>query len=126
MITRIFAKFRRALRARRFFGSGALLLFLSACGLVRCTPDPLPRAEFEALYETPLTAPSVGLRVFHLGHSLVNRNMPDMVRQFVEERGFEHDYQSQIGWGTPLKSHWEPKEEIFGFEKKTPIGAIAM
>ena len=118
MIARGFAKLSRILRARRFFGSGALLLLLSACGLVRCTPDPLPRADFEALYETALSAPKDGLRVFHLGHSLVNRNMPDMVRQFAEQRDFQHGYESQIGWGTPLKSHWEPKEEIFGFEKE--------
>lgn len=115
---RIFAKLRRLLCARRFFGSGALLLLLSACGLVRCTPDPLPRAEFEALYIDALTPPEKGLRVFHLGHSLVNRNMPDMVRQFAAAKGLDHRYESQIGWGTPLKSHWEPKEEIFGYEKE--------
>jgi hypothetical protein len=118
MIRRVFAKFRHAICARRFFGSGVLLLLLSACGLARCTPDPLPRAEFDALYEAPLSAPSKGLRVFHLGHSLVNRNMPDMLRQFAEAKGLDHRFESQIGWGTPLKSHWEPSEEIFGFEKE--------
>lgn len=118
MIGRIFAKFGRAQKGRRVFGSGALLLFLSACGLVRCTPDPLARAEFEALYKTPLSAPTEGLRVFHLGHSLVNRNMPDMVRQIAQKSGIKHVFESQIGWGTPLKSHWEPSEEIFGFAKE--------
>ena len=118
MLKRAFIKFRRILCARRFFGSGALLLLLSACGLVRCTPDPLPRAQFDALYDAGLAPPTEGLRVFHLGHSLVNRNMPDMVRQFAVSTGFAHRYESQIGWGTPLKSHWEPKEEIFGFEKE--------
>lgn len=118
MIPRAIAKTRRAICQRRFLGSGALLLLLSACGLVRCTPDPLPRAEFEALYKTPLPAPEDGLRVFHLGHSLVNRNMPNMLRQMAESAGLEHRYESQIGWGTPLKSHWEPSEVIFGFEKE--------
>ncbi len=118
MIGRVTAKVRRAICQRRFLGSGALLLLLSACGLVRCTPDPLPRAEFEALYETPLIAPDKGLRVFHLGHSLVNRNMPDMLRQMAVQSGLAHKFESQIGWGTPLKSHWEPSEEIFGFEKE--------
>ncbi|MEN8894240.1 hypothetical protein [Planktotalea arctica] len=118
MIRRIFAKIQRGLRKRRFLGSSALLLLLSACGLVRCTPDPMPRAAFDALYEVPLNAPKNGLRVFHLGHSLVNRNMPDMIRQMAEQRGITHGYESQIGWGTPLKSHWEPSEEIFGFEKE--------
>ncbi|MGB7318940.1 MAG: hypothetical protein WBC85_13325 [Planktotalea sp.] len=118
MIRRAVAKFHRALCAKRFLGSSALLLLLSACGLTRCTPDPLPRAQFEALYETPLNAPEKGLRVFHLGHSLVNRNMPDMLRQFAQATARAHEYESQIGWGTPLKSHWEPGEEVFGFEKE--------
>lgn len=118
MITRLREKMKRAICQRRALGSGALLLLLSACGLVRCTPDPLPKVEFDALYETPLSAPTDALRVFHLGHSLVNRNMPDMLRQMAQEAGFDHGYESQIGWGTPLKSHWEPKEEIFGFEKE--------
>lgn len=118
MIKRAIAKVSRALCQRRFLGSGALLLLLSACGLVRCTPDPLPRAEFEALYETTLAPPGKELRVFHLGHSLVNRNMPYMLQQMAQASGLDHGYDSQIGWGTPLKSHWEPKEEIFGFEKE--------
>lgn len=118
MIKRVLAKLKRALCRRKFIGSGALLLFLSACGLVRCTPDPLPRAQFDALYTAPLTPPDGPLQVFHLGHSLVNRNMPDMLRQMAEARGLGHRYESQIGWGTPLKSHWEPGEEIFGFAKE--------
>ncbi|MEP5152396.1 hypothetical protein [Planktotalea sp.] len=122
MIARVLAKFKRAVCGRRFLGSGALLLLLSACGLVRCTPDPLPQAEFDALYEAPLSAPSEGARVYHLGHSLVNRNMPEMLRQMAEAGGFAHGFESQIGWGTPLKSHWEPKEEIFGFEKENAHG----
>ncbi|MEM9579118.1 MAG: hypothetical protein AAF891_00415 [Pseudomonadota bacterium] len=116
MLTRVRNKLRRALCGRKFLGSGLLLLFLSACGLVRCTPDPLPKAQVDALYETPLSAPEGGLRVFHLGHSLVNRDMPHMLAQLAEAAGLDHSYESQIGWGTPLKSHWEPSEEIFGFE----------
>jgi len=122
MIRRIFPKLKRAICRRRFFGSSALLLLLSACGLTRCTPDPLPRAEFEALYQTPLAPPESGIRVFHLGHSLVNRNMPDMLRQMAENAGYEHGFESQIGWGTPLKSHFEPSAEIFGFEKENAHG----
>ncbi|MGH1577969.1 hypothetical protein [Planktotalea sp.] len=118
MISRLLEKMRRVLCKRRFLGSSALLLLLSACGLVRCTPDPLPRDQFEALYEAPLKASKQGLHVFHLGHSLVNRNMPKMLEQLAQSRGVEHQFESQIGWGTPLKSHWEPAEEIFGFEKE--------
>ena len=28
-----------------------------------------------------------------------------------------HSYESQLGWGTPLKAHWEPKEQINGFDE---------
>lgn len=118
MLMRAGRKLGRIAKARRFFGSGALLLLLSACGLVRCTPDPLPRGDMDALYERPLAVPDAGLRVFHLGHSLVNRTMPDMLRQMAEAAGQTHGYESQIGWGTPLKSHMEPSEEIFGFAKE--------
>jgi hypothetical protein len=67
----------------------------------------------EALYETPLPPPDVDLRVFHLGHSLVGRNMPAMLAQLA---GAGHAYESQLGWGTPLKAHWEPDVEIAGAE----------
>lgn len=118
MLKRIAGKIIRPIRQRRFVGSGILLLFLSACGLTRCTPDPMPRAEFDALYQTAIAAPQKGMRIFHLGHSLVNRDMPHMLAQLAEAAGLDHGYDSQIGWGTPLKSHWEPSEEIFGFDKE--------
>lgn len=116
MMKRVLGKLKRAICARRFLGSGALLLLLSACGLTRCTPEPLPKEQFEALYRQPLSAPDAGLRVFHLGHSLVNRNMPKMIQAMAQAKGIEHRYESQLGWGTPLKSHWEPEEDIFGFD----------
>lgn len=58
----------------------------------------------------PVGAP---LRVFHLGHSLVGRDMPAMLAQMA---GAGHDYQSQIGWGTSLREHWEPSLPVNGFE----------
>ncbi len=54
-----------------------------------------------------------GLHVFHLGHSLVGRDMPAMLEQLA---GDGHRYESQLGWGTSLKEHWEPGETINGFE----------
>ncbi|WP_246082510.1 hypothetical protein [Rubellimicrobium rubrum] len=52
--------------------------------------------------------------VFHLGHSLVGRDMPAMLAQLAP---VEHRYESQLGWGTPLRSHWDPdRVPIGGFE----------
>ncbi|MCX7559227.1 hypothetical protein OS190_06565 [Sulfitobacter sp. F26204] len=66
-----------------------------------------------ALYTTPLEKPEGALRVFHLGHSLVGRDMPAMLAQLA---GQDHRYESQLGWGTSLKEHWEPDLTINGFE----------
>jgi hypothetical protein len=118
MMKRVAAKVKRALKNRRIVGSGVLLVILSAIGLMRLSPEPISRAELDRLYETPLPAPEAGISVFHLGHSLVNRNMPDMIWQIAEDQGVQHRYDSQIGWGTPLKSHFEPSEEIFGFAQE--------
>jgi hypothetical protein len=64
-----------------------------------------------------LVAPGRGLAVFHLGHSLVGRDMPAMVEQlarFARIRG--HSHHSQLGWGTSLREHWEPDVPVNGFE----------
>jgi hypothetical protein len=58
-------------------------------------------------------APPAGpLSVYHLGHSLVNRDMPAMLAQLAPPG---HRYDSQLGWGTTLKAHWGDAE-ITGFE----------
>lgn len=67
----------------------------------------------EAIYAAPVPAPESPLRVFHLGHSLVGRDMPVMLAQLAGE-GHRHD--SQLGWGTSLREHWEDDLEIKGFE----------
>lgn len=74
------------------------------------TPD---AATVEAAYATSLPAPDAPLRVYHLGHSLVGRDMPAMLAQLSGEG---HEYASQLGWGTTLRAHWEPDVEINGFE----------
>ena len=48
-------------------------------------------------------APTGPLSVFHLGHSLVNRDMPAMLAQLAPAG---HRYGSQLGWGTTLQAHW--------------------
>ena len=69
----------------------------------------------EALYARPLSRPEGGQRVYHLGHSLVGRDMPAMLAQLA---GPGHRYESQLGWGTSLKEHWEPSLEINGFAEE--------
>lgn len=60
-----------------------------------------------------LAVPAGPLRVYHLGHSLVGRDMPAMLAQLA---GDGHRYDSQLGWGSSLKEHWEPGLTINGFE----------
>ena len=68
-------------------------------------------------YQTSLPPPDAGLRVFHLGHSLVGRDMPAMLEQLARTGGIEgHGYESQLGWGTSLREHFEPDLEINGFD----------
>lgn len=69
-------------------------------------------AQTAAFFDTPLAAPEGALNVYHLGHSLVGQDMPAMLAQMVAG----HRYNSQLGWGTSLRDHWEPDVPINGFE----------
>ena len=71
------------------------------------------KPDIDAAYAMPLTPPAAPMRVFHLGHSLVGRDMPAMLAQLA---GNGHSYHSQLGWGTSLREHWDPKLPINGFE----------
>lgn len=73
------------------------------------------RSKAQALFAKPLTPPQGALNVFHLGHSLVGRDMPAMVAQLA---GADHQYHSQLGWGTSLREHWEPDQPINGFDEE--------
>ncbi|MBE1282087.1 MAG: hypothetical protein GJ676_02130 [Rhodobacteraceae bacterium] len=77
------------------------------------TSRKLPADTVAAAYATPLTAPSATLSVYHLGHSLVGRDMPAMLEQLA---GSGHSHHSQLGWGTSLREHWEPDVAINGFD----------
>jgi len=90
--------------ARLNRGSAFFLVLLSAFGLSRCNaPTVLDEKAFNLLYEVPLAPPQGPLNVFHLGHSLVGRDMPVMLQQLA---GAGHQHASQLGWGTTLKAHW--------------------
>jgi len=56
-----------------------------------------------------LPAPDGPLTTYHLGHSLVGRDMPAMLAQMAE-----HSYASQLGWGASLRDH--AQGTIAGFD----------
>ncbi|MBL9047634.1 MAG: hypothetical protein JNK34_10060 [Tabrizicola sp.] len=87
-------------------GAGAILRVSAPAG-----PDP---ARMAALYAEPLPPPDKALAVFHIGHSLVNRDMPAMLAQLA---GDGHRYESQLGWGAPMRAHWGDTP-VNGFEEE--------
>ena len=89
-------------------GVGAAMLLRAGIGRLRA-------ARARDLYAASLSAPSGALRVFHLGHSLVGRDMPAMLAQLAPAG---HDYASQLGWGTSLRAHWYPDVPVSGFEEE--------
>lgn len=94
--------------------AGALLpLSALAVQTARFRLGRLTDQEMEELYAAPLAPPHQPLHVFHLGHSLVGRDMPAMLAQLAP---IGHRYESQIGWGTSLMAHWDEDEPIAGFE----------
>ena len=61
--------------------------------------EALSAAEIARYY--PPVAPFSGpLKVYHLGHSLVGRDMPAMLAQLSG-----HEWNSQLGWGASLNQH---------------------
>lgn len=79
-------------------------------------PAPLDRAERLAFYDTPLPAPSGGLGTYFLGHSLIGPDIPAFVTQLAQAAGHaDAFYNSQLGWGASLRTHWEPDQTIPGY-----------
>jgi hypothetical protein len=103
---------------RRVTLAGIAILCLGAAGwFVVKPPKSLSPEDMAARYATPLSVPPGPMTVFHLGHSLVGRDMPAMLAQLTG-----HEHASQLGWGTPLKAHWYPDEPIQGFETENAHG----
>mgnify|MGYP005848875613 CR=1 FL=1 len=95
-----------------------LAALLAALPFLRPLLEPRkPDADLlRAVYTAPLPAPTDPMRVFHLGHSLVGRDMPAMLAQLADAGiGPGHGYESQLGWGTSLNEHWQGGEAIKGF-----------
>ncbi len=93
-------------------GAGAALV-ASAVVAARAGLQMRQTEAARALYEGGIAAPDGPMEVFHLGHSLVGWDMPAMLAELAPAG---HDYASQLGWGTPLRSHWYPDVPINGFE----------
>lgn len=70
-------------------------------------------ALLEQAHAQALSAPTEPMRVYHLGHSLVGRDMPAMLQQLA---GPGHSHASQLGWGASLRDHWYPDQPVNGFE----------
>lgn len=100
-------------------GLGAVAAFVSAAYFRRMLTrlDALSAPELAARYSAALAPVDHGMRVYHLGHSLVGRDMPAFLAQIAAQAGLgEHRYHSQLGWGTSLRTHWEAGEPITGFD----------
>lgn len=98
-------------------GSGAIAL-IAAAGwslTVPAAPDfgtGLPD-DLRALYPAAPQPVAGGLKIFHLGHSLVGRDMPAMLGQLA---GAGHEYGAQLGWGTSIAQHLAGPAQVKGFD----------
>lgn len=89
------------MRRRLVIGGLAATAALSAAALwPRRLPD-----------RPPLPRPDRPLATYHLGHSLVGRDMPAMLAQLAG-----HAYASQLGWGASLMNH--AQGSIAGFDSE--------
>lgn len=75
----------------------------------------LSEAEWQAAIAQPLSVPQGPMAVYHLGHSLVGRDMPAMLAQVAG-----HPFASQLGWGASLADHWRGKVNGFAEENAHP------
>lgn len=102
-------------------GTASLLLAIAGGGALwytRAQPA-LPVAAAVAPAAPALSPPGGGMAVYHLGHSLVGRDMPAMVEQMAEHAGLTgHGHHSQLGWGASLREHWYPDVPVNGFAQE--------
>jgi hypothetical protein len=79
----------------------------------------ISQAEFAARFAAPLPPPDRPLAVYHLGHSLVSREIPAMLAQLAEAGiGPGHRYAVQLGWGASMRDHWTGPAAIRGFDSE--------
>lgn len=106
--------------------AGLAILMVAGVAVWRLWPLLAPQhmlssAELAARQAEPLPPPAAPLQVYHLGHSLVNRDMPAMLAQMAQAAGYAgHGYRSQLGWGASLDSHRRGEIKGFAEENATP------
>jgi hypothetical protein len=102
---------------RRAIVVAGLVAVIAGFAVPRLTrPKRLSAEGFAARYAVPLRAPEAGLSVYHLGHSLVGRDMPVMLDQLAAAAGFAgHRHASQLGWGASLNQHRQGADAVPGF-----------
>ncbi len=99
----------------RFLPILLLLAGLAAAAWWLTRPRALGAADFAARYAEALP-PQPPASVYHLGHSLVGRDMPAMLAQMMGNR-----YNSQLGWGASLNQHWQGDVPGFEVENRPPV-----
>lgn len=104
------------MRGKVIVGCLALIAALAVSATYALRSPTMTDAEFVSMYDTPLSAPVKPLVVYHLGHSLVGRDMPAMLAQMVQG----HDYASQLGWGASMMNHWTGDVPGFDHENANP------
>jgi hypothetical protein len=107
------------MKRRGILAAGVLLL---AAGFVMprlMQAKRMDAEDFGARYFDPLPAPTAALSVYHLGHSLVGRDMPVMLDQLAHAAGYDgHRHASQLGWGASLNQHRQGPTEVPGFDSE--------
>ncbi|WFE75686.1 hypothetical protein [Roseinatronobacter sp. S2] len=102
----------RAILVFAFFAALALALWRAMD-----EPRPLSAQDRAALYKSALPQPDSSQTVYQLGHSLVGHDIPAFIEQLAASAGFpDHRYNSQLGWGTSLREHWDPAHPVNGFD----------
>lgn len=101
-------------------GLGALAGIMGLTVIFPAAAAPATRVEVMPTGEPGLPAVDGPLKVYHLGHSLVGRDMPAMLAQLA---GAGHGYGLQLGWGTSLNQHLQGPDAINGYaeENATPF-----
>jgi hypothetical protein len=94
----------------------AVVAAVGASAAYLSQPATLSDEAFKAAYASPLVPVEAPLKIFHLGHSLVGRDMPAMLAQMMPG----HDYASQLGWGASMKNHWDGDVPGFKEENANP------
>lgn len=79
-------------------------------------PEPLPPEDYRAA-QPRLAPPVPPVKVYHLGHSLVGRDMPALATALAGPLGGQ-DHAVQLGWGASLMQHWQGDAAVPGFDRE--------